>query len=366
METRTNLKSGPQGLTILYQILLTMLIIALIPLGGLWYISIYKAKEDWTANIYQTLAANTENLAHQVDEWTAMNLRVLEQNSMVPDMQSMDGLRQNLVLKTMTDSYKWIYLAFTIRPDGENVGRSDGGSPKFYGDREYFKQVMEGKELGQQVLMGKTSGKPAFILAKPIKPENGNTAGVLAVAMTLEDLSATVTRTRIGKTGFAILVDDQNRLIAHGQGAIANELQDMGAHPALGQKGDLNQEKGFTFEYEGKKIVAHTFRTKLGWKLIVQQDAAEAYSAAEKAKNNAVMLLGVTLAAVLAVAYFLAWRLSTPIRNLTRIADEISKGNLGAEIRESQRRDEIGALARAIERMGVSLQMAFDRLRKKT
>jgi methyl-accepting chemotaxis protein len=71
------------------------------------------------------------------------------------------------------------------------------------------------------------------------------------------------------------------------------------------------------------------------------------------------------MVSVIVVAYLLARRLSTPIRNLTVIADEISRGNLGAKIAETGRSDEIGALARAIERMGVSLQMAFDRLRKK-
>jgi methyl-accepting chemotaxis protein len=77
------------------------------------------------------------------------------------------------------------------------------------------------------------------------------------------------------------------------------------------------------------------------------------------------ILLLVTLVTVVVVGYLLALRLSTPIRNLTVIADEISRGNLTAEIRETERNDEIGALARAIERMGVSLQMAFDRLRKR-
>lgn len=365
MEASKVRNPGPKGVAILYQILLTMLIIAMIPLGGLWYISIYKAKEDWTANIYQTLVSNTESLATVVDEWTAMNLRVLEQNAKVPDIRSMDTTLQNPVLKTITDSYGWIYLAFSVGPDGENVGRSDGGAPKFYGDREYFKQVMGGREIGQQVLMGKTSGKPAYILAKPIMSEFNKSIGVLAIAMTLEDLSATVTKTRIGQTGFAILVDDQNRLIAHGQGGIANELQDLSNHPILKFTEKLDHDS-FVFESEGKKIVAYKHNTKLGWQLIVQQDFAEAYSAAEQAKIHAVMLFGVTLVIVLAIAYLLAQRLSTPIRNLTMIAEEISKGKLGAEITETGRNDEIGALARAIERMGISLQMAFDRLRKKT
>ena len=77
------------------------------------------------------------------------------------------------------------------------------------------------------------------------------------------------------------------------------------------------------------------------------------------------MLLIATLVTVVIIGYFLAQRLSIPIRNLTAVADEISRGNLSAEIKEVWRSDEIGALARAIDRMGISLQMAFDRLRKR-
>lgn len=363
MEKGQSVKTGSGGLTIVYQILITMLITAMIPIGGLWYISIYKARVDWTANIYQGLVANTENLSQRVDEWAAMNLRVLEQNSLAADMQSMEGPRQSQVLKTITDTYKWIYLAFTVGPDGNNIGRSDGGAPTFYGDRDYFKDVMAGKETGQQVLMGKTSGKPAFILSKPIGKNGDKPAGVIAIAMTLEELSATVTKTRIGKTGFAILVDEQNRLIAHGKGEIENKLQDMSAHPLVATGVKLGTDN-FAFDYEGKKVVGYSAVTNIGWKLIVQQDAEEAYRSAQSAKTNAFILLGVTLAMVIAVATLLARRLSQPIRNLTTIADEISKGKLGAKIDECSRGDEIGALARAIERMGVSLQMAIDRLRK--
>lgn len=352
------------GFTIFNQILLTMLIIAIIPLGGLWYISINKAKEDWTANIFHSLERNTVTLADRVDDWTIMNLRLLSQNSKTPAIVSMEAEKQNPVLKSMTDIYEWVYLAFTIRPDGDNVGRSDGKTPKYYGDRAYFKQVMGGRDVGQQVLMGKTSGKPAFILSKPVMSENMKTAGVLAIAMTLEDLSATVTNTKIGDSGFAILVDERNRLIAHGKGEVANELQDMSSNTILAFPHKITKDN-FIFEDNGKKIVAFKYKTEYGWTLIVQQDFAEAYAAAEIARINALTLLGITLVVVLIVAYLLARRLSNPILRLTDIADEISRGNLGAEIKEKSRSDEIGALARAIDRMGVSLQMAFDRLRKK-
>ena len=360
----TAIEKDGAGFKIIYQILITMLVIALIPLGGLWYIGIHKSRQEWTANIYRNLVENTEHLTRSVDDWTNMNLRLLEQNAAVPAILAMDSNGQNPVLKTITDTYEWIYLAFTILPDGQNLGRSDGKPVTFYGDREYFKQVLGGKPVGQQVLLGKTSNKPAFILAKPIKGEGAKNLGVIAIAMTLEDLSKTITKTRIGKTGYAILLDDSNRLIAHGQGEVSSELQDFSSHPVLSQRNRFDHDS-FVFEDNGKKIVAFSKKTGQGWTLIVQQDYQEAYAAADRAQRNALLLLMVTLVTVIVIAYLLARRLSTPIRNLTVIADEISRGNLNAVIKEKGRSDEIGALARAIDRMGVSLQMAFERLRKR-
>lgn len=341
-----------------------MCVIALIPIGGLWYISIYKSGQDWTTNIFENLINNTESLTRSVDDWTTMNLRVLEQNAETPAIRSMNNETQNQVLKSMADTYDWVYLAFTVLPSGQNLGRSDGKPQTFYGDRKYFKQVLSGKSLGQQVLLGKTSGKPAFILAKPIKAEGAKILGAIAIAMSLEDLSKTITKTKIGETGFAVLLDENNRLIAHGNGEISSELQDLSSHPALRQRNRFDRDS-FVFEEDGKKIVAYTKKTQQGWTLIVQQDYQEAYAAAGETQRNAILLLIATLVTVVIIGYLLAQRLSIPIRNLTAVADEISRGNLSAEIKEVWRSDEIGALARAIDRMGISLQMAFDRLRKR-
>ena len=235
---------------------------------------------------------------------------------------------------------------------------------RFMGIEIILNRYSVANHLDSRYFYGKTSGKPAFILAKPIKSEGAKISGVIAIAMTLEDLSKTITKTRIGETGFAVLLDENNRLIAHGNGEVTSELQDLSSHPALRQRNRFDRNS-FVFEEDGKKIVAYTKKTQQGWTLIVQQDYQEAYAAANAAQRNAILLLVVTLVTVLIIAYLLARRLSTPIRNLTLIADEISRGNLSAEIKETERSDEIGALARAIERMGVSLQMAFDRLRKR-
>jgi methyl-accepting chemotaxis protein len=233
-----------------------------------------------------------------------------------------------------------------------------------YGDRAYFKQVMDGKGLGRELVIGKTSGKPALILAGPITGTSNEPLGVIAMAMDLGDLSKTVTDTRIGDTGYAILLDERNKVIAHGRPEKrSGVLQDLGNHPALQM---LDASQGPTvFEEEGRKIVAYRRKLGQGWSLIVQQDYDEAFAPLRQVERNAFVLMVVTVVLVLVVASWLGHRLAGPIRRLTTVADNISRGEISGKILETERGDEIGALARAIERMSVSIQMAMGRLRKR-
>ena len=352
------------GFSIFRKLLVTMIVVALVPLAGLWYIGSYKAKEDWTTNISEGFVKTTDALGVKVSDWEDMNLRVLKQSATVEPITSMTPDRQNPYLKSIATHYPWAYLVFTVRPDGQNIGRSDGKPTVQYGDRSYFKQVMDGKPLGREVVIGKTSGKPALILAGPVTGASNELLGVIAMAMDLGDLSKTVTDTRIGDTGYAILLDERNKVIAHGRPEkLSGVLQDLGSHPVLQVK-DPNQGP-MVFEEDGKRIVAYRSKLGQGWSLIVQQDYDEAFAPLRQVERNALILMVVSLVLVSVVAYWLGRRLADPIRKLTTVADNISRGEISGKILETERGDEIGALARAIERMSVSIQMAMGRLRKR-
>ena len=349
------------GFSMKYRILLTMLLVSLIPLSGLWYISIYRAEVDEREAVQSRLKDIAANLVLRADNWYDTNLLILQQNSALADMQSMAAAKQEPVLKTITNNYKWIYLAFTVQPDGMNVGRSDGQPAQNYADREYFRQVMQGQMIGHQVVIGKTSNKPALIVAAPLYGADTVKKGVMAFAMTLEDLSATVTDISLGKTGNAILLDDKNRVVAKNK-ELLSSLENLSAHPAVvaaGKKQDL-----VDFDEKGKRMLAFAQTTKHGWKLIVQQEHEEAFATLVQTRNHALALLVATLAVTTLIAFMLSAGLAGPIKTLTGVADSMSRGELEVEIKEIQRKDEIGDLARAIQRMGISLKMAFERMRK--
>ena len=141
------------GLKMKYKILLTMILVSLIPLSGLWYISVYKNQKDATGSIHEKLSYMTSQLSSKVEDWYSTNLLILQQNSELADIKSMEGGRQVPALKTINGNFKWVYLAFTVDANGENIGRSDGQPAQQYGDREYYKEIMNGQLVGQQVAM---------------------------------------------------------------------------------------------------------------------------------------------------------------------------------------------------------------------
>ena len=75
-------------------------------------------------------------------------------------------------------------------------------------------------------------------------------------------------------------------------------------------------------------------------------------------------ILAVTLVLIGLIVSVYGHLLTRHVRHLTDVADRISVGELDARI-EIHRRDELGQLAAAIERMQDSLRLSIERLRRR-
>ncbi len=268
----------------------------------------------------------------------------------------------------MAATYEWIYLAFTVDLLGQNIGRNDGLEPGdfYFGDRSYFGQVMSGAPLGQQMLIGRTSGKPSLVLAKPVYAADASLEGIVAMSAQVKQISDAVVNTRVGETGFAFLVDDTGRLVAHGSpDVLSGALQDFSRHPAVVQA-SLTGADGSLFVYgaEKKRVVAYTQETQLGWTLVVQQGYTEAFAPLQRSRRLAPGLLLLTGGGVVAAALVLARKVVQPLEHLSSVADKISRGGLEQPLSQTLRKDEIGRLARSIERLKIRVAIAVSELHK--
>ena len=78
----------------------------------------------------------------------------------------------------------------------------------------------------------------------------------------------------------------------------------------------------------------------------------------------AVLLLAVFFLVVLPLAIYMIKNMTAPLQKLTEIAAEYSRGAWDSEIEYTDRKDEIGALSRAIKRLGSSTRMVMKKLEK--
>lgn len=355
--------SGKFRFGIFQKILLTTLMVSLIPLGSIWYLDYLSALEQTGKRVDQKLESYATNLTTRVDDWVDINQRMLLQNAGLKDIMTGTAKGQDPVLRSIIGHYPWIYLAFTTDPQGNNIGRSDSEAPKYYGDREYIKEVDRGSQFGQQVLIGKTSGKPALVLSTGIFNHSSNLQGVIAIAMSLSDISDAIVQARIGKTGYAFLLDEKGEVIAHPNESFTQSRADFSDNPAFIAAAGGARKTVYT-DKKGERIVAAMRKTKQGWTLVAQQNYKEAYGPVQAANRRALLLLYGTLVIVAGCAFILSRKLALPIRSLTETTDMFSQGKLNVKITGLKRKDEIGDLARAVERLGTSIKIAIKRLKR--
>lgn len=360
-QSQTEKKEKGLGLTA--KVILLMLLVSLLP-GAIYFLLSFKQSgEQITIETNKTGKMVSELLASGVDEWIDKNVRALNAIANLPEIKSMNQFDQETVLKALQAEYSWMYLVFTTDDRGMNVARSDGKELRDYSNRQYVKDVTGGSDLAWQNLIGKTSKKPALVLAVPIK-SGDIVVGVLAAAMTRDAISEIITSFRQGNTGTSFLVDQTGKAVAHQNNAYVQQEKTMDDHPLVqAAKSGSAKRTEFT-DLDGQERIGFAQKTRLGWTLAIQQDKSEAFAPLKKAQNFAFILLGITVVVILVIAYLSAKAIVTPIRNLTDAANRISIGDLDVEIKRPSK-DEIGDLADAIMRMQDSIRLSISRLKRK-
>ena len=346
------------------KIIIVMLMISLGPLGIFFTTTLQETNQRIRANTEALMKQTAIGLNNEVDQWLDKNLRVLKTAASIPAVVSMDADRQEEVLKAIQAEYPWIYLAFTVGPDGMNLARGDGKALRDYSDRQYYKDIIGGKELTWQTLIGKTSKKPALVIAVPIR--SGDTIlGVMAAAMTTDTISQSVAAWKQGATGFAFLVDEKGKVVAHQIKEYVIKERNLSKDPLVSAFTKARTPRAMEFKNQkGQDSIGYIIGNQYGWALAIQQDKKEVFAALEDLQMFVYILLGSTIVVVLIIAWLSARTIVLPISKLTVAADKMSLGDLNVDLAVKSK-DEIGLLAQSIGRMQTSLRLAMNRLRKR-
>src|SRR6516225_6412220 len=199
--------------------------------------------------------------------------------------------------------------------------------------------------------------------------QSGRNAGVTVAEVNLKLIWDVITAIKIGKTGYAYVVDGDGRLIAHPDISRVLRNTDLSGLPqvavARAPAGGGAEPAGIVRNLDGHRVLsASAAIPKLGWLVFVEQPVSEALAPLYTTVLNTGLLLLLGLAVAVLAGLLLARRMTGPIRELDAGAARIGAGALDHRI-AIHTGDELEGLAQRFNTMAADLQSSYADLEKK-
>ncbi len=235
---------------------------------------------------------------------------------------------------------------------------------------EVLAQVRQGQRYISPIYIDEATSEPMVMMAIPATNALGDFQGTLAAEVNLKFMWDLVDQLKVGKTGWAYVVDRQGNLIAFGdtarvlKGENVKQLQEVAkfvGNPTSANKTDATMYQGITGD-----TVMGTYVPLItpDWAVVTEQPWQEAY---DPVLRQAVRSIGIGLgmaamAGLLGVV--LARRLAVPVVNLTETAIRITEGEMGLQAAEKGPR-EVASLATAFNSMTGQLRELIGSLERR-
>jgi methyl-accepting chemotaxis protein len=246
------------------------------------------------------------------------------------------------------------------------VAASDGrvfvsSNPKGVGadlsDRDYFKAAMAGNANVGAAVLSKVSNRPVTPVAAPIVFGN-KVVGVVALIADISFLNDIVASQKIGKTGYALVVEKTGLVIAHPNPKAIFTLdvsKEQGIKDISGKM--LSGQRGVdSYVYQGVAKTAGFAPVKAtGWSVCLTLPSSEYLAAVDEMRNMVIVLAVAALVPAVLIGLLFARSVTKALAKGMAFAQQIASGDLTRQL-EVKTKDEVGLLVQALNGMSSNLK----------
>jgi methyl-accepting chemotaxis protein len=261
----------------------------------------------------------TERICSDVSNWSRMDsvcTDLFDNTSAKP----VDGV-SNQAMADLIKGHPFVVGLRVANLKGEVIASSDEGVTGHLNisDREYFNNAMKGEIAHSDVIISKTSSAPIMAFAAPIKIGD-KVAGVLYGTANISKFSEKyIDPVKIGKTGYAYVVNKNGLMLAHPDKAKILKLDirsyDFG-------KEMLSRKNGVVrYVFEGiDKIVAFNTEKTTGWIFAVSAPLNDIFMPAVAIRNILIFSSAFTVLFLCGIIGLMLSRfICTPLDRITGI-----------------------------------------------
>lgn len=199
--------------------------------------------------------------------------------------------------------------------------------------RPWYQQAMAHKEQVIITLPFKdaATGKSVVSIAKTVV-KDGKVVGVAAMNISLETLSNSIAKSKVGVNGYVFLADPAGKIIAHPNSAIVGT--DAAAKQSFWKDTKVNDTGFINYTYENQgKFGAYVTNKYTGWKLVATLPDSELIQDTKAIRNlNAITSIIVIIFAVI-LSLLLSNGIAGNIKKMKRSFSMASKGDLTAYVK---------------------------------
>jgi signal transduction histidine kinase len=212
-------------------------------------------------------------------------------------------------------------------------------------------------------------GLPRTTIAVEITPDGKQPTWIVA-EIALEEMWRTVDLVRVGKEGYAALLAEDQKQIAHGNpnkkgrpaspGTQAFAAKLLSEPPAVQQQG---LQDNYPDENGTEMLAAAALVPRLPWVVIVEQPTSEAFALATRLQNQLLIAIGLALLGTVVLGWFWGRSFITRIFALTRATQALAQGRMDERVTVGGR-DEIRQLGDAFNSMADRLVQLQEDVRR--
>jgi signal transduction histidine kinase/HAMP domain-containing protein len=248
------------------------------------------------------------------------------------------------------------------------LGMDVVGSQADYSTEPKFLEAKSGKPFFGPVYFREES-EPYMTIAMSGK---GQDVGVTVAEVNLKFIRDVVSQIKVGKAGYAYVLDSRGDLIAHPDMSLVLKKTSLALLPQVRdamtgplQPGDARDQATIVRNLEGRQVLtASATILPLGWLVFVEQPLAEAFAPLYSSMIRTGILLLAGLGVSVMGSVLLARKMVNPIQALQARAIRIGAGALDERI-EIQTGDELEALADQFNSMAGQLKDSYANLEQK-
>jgi methyl-accepting chemotaxis protein len=277
-----------------------------------------------------------------------------------------------------------------LPPEIENVLWADSsghyfdntGSSGSISDRDYFKQIIEGKSdrVISDAVQSKIDGTTIIVFARPIKDATGKISRLLGVVIALDYFNSYISEITMGQNGYAYILDNRGFIIAHKNKDLILKLnafdsaKDGWAGLDAAARAAFASDSSSTHNYrkpDGTEIAMFSKAVPgvANWRMCVTIPTSELNAAAIQLIYNILQIFTLALIASIGCSILLARSITKPIMLVTSTIERLARGELREDASLStglskamKRRDEIGAAVAATQRTREALSGIVDQI----